>query len=117
MASTTPPADETIGGLVHRLVDDGRTFVRAEIDVQKQSALLRVNRLKPGIIKVAAGGVLGLIGAVLLFVAIAIGVGDLIDSRFWGFAIVSVVTLIVALILARMGINGITKANAQGGNV
>ncbi len=119
MASTHPanPADESIGGLFHRLVDDGRTFVRSEIDVQKQTALLRVNRLKPGLIEVAAGGVIALIGSVLLLIALAIGLGDLLDSRFLGFLLTAALLLAVAIALLLIGKKNIAKATAQGGNV
>ncbi len=59
-----PPQDEpTVGELVHRLVEDGKAYARAELDVAKGVASAKAGALKlPAI----------LFGAALLFVIAAV---------------------------------------------
>jgi hypothetical protein len=48
VSAAREPTEASIGTLVHRLVDDGKAYARAEIDVVKSMATERVNAAKTG---------------------------------------------------------------------
>ena len=61
-APAQDPHEESIGDLFGRLVEDGRAYARAEIDLIKQIARHRAARARNGLIMVAAGGVIAAVG-------------------------------------------------------
>lgn len=103
--------EEGIGTLASRLVEDGRTLVRAEIDLARQTALLRLARSR---------GPIMLIGAALLIAigaAAALMVGFMFWLAFWigpvaaAFA-VAIAGLAVAGLLARVAAKRFSAVNA-----
>jgi hypothetical protein len=60
-----PPGETPVGELVHRLVEDGKAYARAEVDVAKAIANEKANAIKLPVI---------LFGAAFLFVQSAITV-------------------------------------------
>jgi hypothetical protein len=96
------PADSSIGDLFHRLVDDGRTLVGAEVNLYKQIALYRAGKAKSGIAALVAGGLLAFAGLIAFLVGLVMGLADLVGPVAGGL-IVLVVTGIIAFVLFRFG--------------
>lgn len=96
------PTDASIGDLFGRLVDDGRTLVRAEVGLYKQIALYRANKAKLGIAALVGGGLLAFAGLIAFLVGVVIGLTDLVGGVAAGL-IVLAVTGIIAFVLFRWG--------------
>nr|MDQ4087916.1 phage holin family protein [Pseudomonadota bacterium] len=60
MATAHDPREDSIPDLVSRLIEDGRSYARAELDLLRQIARHRAGRARTGLVLVAAGGVLAL---------------------------------------------------------
>ncbi|SFR80202.1 phage holin family protein [Sphingomonas jatrophae] len=98
-----------LGTLLGRLVDDGKRYARAEVNLQLATVKARVNRSK------LAVGLLG--GAVLLVLAAVIvlvqALGELL--AWWlappgGYAAAAVITLVLAYILVRVALGSLATA-------
>ena len=96
------PAEASIGDLFHQLVDDGRTFVRAEANLYKQVALYRAGKAKIGVAALVGGGLLAFAGLIALLVGFVMGLADLIGPVAGGL-VVFAVTGIIAFVLVRFG--------------
>lgn len=97
-----PSTDASIGELFGRLMDDGRTLVRAEVGLYKQIAVYRANKAKLGVAALVAGGLLAYAGLIAFLVGLVIGLTDLVGGVAAGL-IVLAVTGIVAFLLFRWG--------------
>jgi hypothetical protein len=75
-----PPADNErpIGELVHELIEDGKAYARAEIDVVKAMATAKFNALKLPAILFGAAVVLALAAITALAYGVAAGLATLI---------------------------------------
>jgi hypothetical protein len=100
------PQDESIGDLFGRLMDDGRTLARAEVNLYKQVALRRVAKARTGIILLAAGAVLGLSALTALIIGCVLALATLIGPLAAGFAVAAVLA-IVAYFLVQSGVGGL----------
>lgn len=89
------PRDESIGDLLGRLIEDGRTYARAEIDLLKEIARHRVGLARTGAMLLAAGIVLLLSSLTALILGSVLGLASLVGPLPAG--------LIVALVLAGLG--------------
>lgn len=111
-APAQEPEEESIGDLFGRLVEDGRAYARAEIDLIKQIARHRAARARNGLIMVAAGGVLLLTSLIALVLGLVLGLATLIGPVLAGLAI--------AVVLAGTGYGliryGATGLRALGGD-
>lgn len=96
------PADSSIGDLFHKLVDDGRTLVGAEVNLYKQVALYRAGKARNGIIAIAAAVFLVNAGLVAAFVGLVMGLADLIGPVAGGLVVFAVAG-IAGFILVRFG--------------
>jgi Putative Actinobacterial Holin-X, holin superfamily III len=96
------PADSSIGDLFHQLVDDGRTFVKAEANLYKQVALYRAGKAKTGVAALVAGGLLAFAGLIAFLVGLVMGLADLIGPVAGGLVVLAV-TGIIAFVLVRFG--------------
>lgn len=106
------PADSSIGDLFHRLVDDGRSFARAEANLYKQIARYRVGKARNGIVALAATWFLLNAALIAFFVGLVMGLAELIGPVGAGLAVL-VVTGIVGFFLVRYGVG---KLSALGGD-
>jgi hypothetical protein len=97
------PADSSIGDLFHQLVDDGRAFARAEVNLYKEIALYRAGKAKIGVAALAAAGFLAFAGLIALLVGLVIGLADLIGPVAAGL-VVFAVTAIIGFVLVRFGL-------------
>ncbi len=96
------PRDESIGGLVKRLVADGKAYARAEMDLLKQVARHRAKRAKAGIGLLGIGIVLLLCALQALVLALVLGLATLIGPFGAGMAICAIFA-IFGLLAARAG--------------
>lgn len=64
------PADASVGTLLHRLLDDGRDYVKAEIDLVRDTARARLGSAKTGIIVGVAAIFVAQAGLTVLFIAL-----------------------------------------------
>ena len=84
------PREESIGDLFGRLVDDGRAYARAELDVLRQIARHRAARARNGLILLAVGGVLLLTALIALVLGLVLGLATLIGPVLAGLAMAAV---------------------------
>ena len=100
------PQDEAIGDLFGRLIDDGRSLARAEVNLYKQVALRRVARARTGLILLAAGAVLGLSALTALVVGSVLALATLVGPLAGGLIVAAVLAL-AGYFLAMSGIGGL----------
>jgi hypothetical protein len=96
------PADSNLADLFHQLVDDGRTFVRAEINLYRQIALHRASKARNGLIALAVGGVLLFAALLVLLIMIALWLTAYMGPIAAGL-IVAVVVGLGGFLLIRAG--------------
>ena len=100
------PSEESIGDLFGRLVDDGRAYARAEVELYRQVALHRAGRARTGLIALAAGAVLLLSSLTALIFGLVLGLAALIGPLLAGLAIAAALAL-AGYVLIRFGISGL----------
>lgn len=106
------PREESIGDLFSRLIDDGKSYAQAEIDLLKQIARHRAGRARTGLILLGTGAVLALSSLTALILGAVLGLAMLIGPLGAG--------LVVAALLAGIGYGliryGLTGLRALGGD-
>ena len=100
------PREESIGDLVNRLIDDGRSYARAEVDLLKQIARHRAGRARSGLILVAAGAVLLLSSLTALILGLVLGLATLIGPLGAGLAVAALLAG-GGYLLVRFGLGGL----------
>ena len=100
------PRDDSIGELFNRLVDDGRAYARAEIDLIRQIARHRAAKAKSGAILLGAGVTLLLCSLTALVLALVLGLATLIGP-FGAGMVVFLVLAVAGGQLARAGAKGL----------
>ncbi|WP_394662969.1 phage holin family protein [uncultured Sphingomonas sp.] len=103
------PEPETLTSLVSQLVDDGRSFITAEIDLAKARATDKIGRYRSAAIFFGVAAVLGLSALIALLVGLIFVLAPL-TGPFAATLIVAGAVLIVAGILAMVG-----KSRLSGG--
>ena len=103
---THDPRDDSIGELVSRLVEDGRAYARAEIDLVKRIARHRAARAKSGAMLLGIGATLLLCSLTALVLALVLGLATLIGPFGAGMAVFLVLAIAGGL-LARSGAKGL----------
>ena len=102
------PRDESIGELFSRLVEDGRAYARAELDLVKQIARHRAAKAKTGAILLGVGVTLLLCSLTALVLALVLGLATLIGPFGAGMA-VFIVLAVAGGLLARAGAKGLAS--------
>lgn len=97
------PREESIGDLFGRLVDDGRCYAKAEIDLYRQIALHRAGRARNGLIALVAGAILGLTALTALVLGLVLGLAALIGAVLAGLAVAAALAL-AGFFLVRYGL-------------
>jgi hypothetical protein len=100
------PRDETIGSLVSRLMEDGRAYARAELDLVKRIAAHRAGKAKSGAMLLGIGVTLLLCSLTALVLALVLGLATLIGPFAAGMAVFLVLAIAGGL-LARSGAKGL----------
>lgn len=97
------PRRSAVGDLLRSLADDTGTLVRQEIRLAKLEAARTARRLAKDSAWIAAGvGVLA-VGGLCLVLALALGLGVLLDSYWLGTLITGLVLVVLGLLMAWMG--------------
>ena len=105
-ASGEDPREESIGDLFGRLIDDGKGYAKAEIDVYRQIALHRAGRAKSGLVALVVGAILLLSALTALVMGAVLGLSLLIGPWLAGLAVAALLVLAGGL-LARSGLTGL----------
>jgi hypothetical protein len=100
------PREESIADLVSRLVEDGRSYARAELDLLRQIARHRAGRARNGLILVVAGGLLALSALTALVLGLVLGLATLIHPLFAGLLIAALLAG-GGYLLVRFGLGGL----------
>ena len=108
------PRDESIGDLFGRLIDDGKSYAKTEVDLYRQIALHRAGRARTGLIALVAGAVLLLSSLTALILGLVLGLAALIGPFFAGLAIAALLALAGALLI-RFGITGLKALAGEEG--
>jgi uncharacterized protein YaaW (UPF0174 family) len=111
-ARTNIPPDESIADLVSQLIEDGRTYARAEVNLYKQVAAYRASKAKNGIAALVVAGVLGMSALTAIVVGLVMGLGVIIGPVAAGFAVAAGLG-IAAFVLLRWGLG---RVKALGGD-
>lgn len=106
------PRDESIGELFTRLVEDGRAYARAELDLVKQIARHRAAKAKTGAILLGAGVTLLLCALTALVLALVLGLATLIGP-FGAGMVVFLVLAVAGGLLARAGAKGLAALSGD----
>lgn len=102
--STDPQQERTLGQLVASASADFSAIVRGEISLAKAEVGKQVKKAGLGGALLAAAGVVGFYSVYFIFTTIAEGIQALGLSRWLSFLIVTVFMLLVAAVLALLGI-------------
>ena len=105
-APVQDPRDESVGDLVGRLIEDGRNYARAEVELLRQIARHRAARARNGLIALAAGAVLLLSSLTALILGFVLGLATLIGPVLAGIAVAAVLAG-SGYLLVRTGIGGL----------
>lgn len=100
------PNEESIGDLFGRLIEDGRSYAKAEIEVVRQIARHRAGKARNGAILLGIGAVLLLAALIALMLGLVLGLAVLIGPVPAGLAI-AVLFAGVGSILIRYGTVGL----------
>ena len=105
-APVDDPRDESIGDLFGRLIEDGRTYARAEIDLLKEIARHRGERARTGLILLVGGAVLLLSSLTALVLGLVLGLAALTGPLLAGI-IVAAALAGTGYLLVRVGLKGL----------
>ena len=100
------PREESIADLVGRLIEDGRSYARAELDLLEQIARHRAGRARTGLILVGAGALLGLSALTALALGLVLGLATLIHPLLAGVAVAAMLAGL-GYLLVRYGLAGL----------
>ena len=105
-APAQDPRDDSIGDLFGRLIEDGRTYAKAEVDLLKQIARHRVERARTGLILLVGGGVLLLSSLTALIFGLVLGLAVLTGPLLAGIIIAAMLAG-TGYLLVRFGLTGL----------
>jgi hypothetical protein len=111
VSTAREPTEASIGTLVHRLVDDGKAYALAEIDVVKSMATERVNAAKTGVIVGVAAIFVLQAGLTVLFVGLGFLLAELVGLWF-GVVLSALIALGLAGAMAYYAATHITPADS-----
>ena len=100
------PREESIGDLVGRLIEDGRSYARAEIGLIKEIARHRAGRARTGLILLVGGAVLLLSSLTALVLGLVLGLAALTGPLLAG-VIVAAALAGTGFLLVRIGLKGL----------
>ena len=114
----TEPAqpDRSLGELLGQVTTDIGNLMTTQLELAKVEIKEEVSRAGKGAGMVGAGGLTAYAAVLMVSVALAFGIGDLIDSLGWAFLIVGVLHALIATALVMTGkqkINSVTPVAEQ----
>jgi uncharacterized membrane protein len=96
------PRDESIGDLFGRLIDDGKAYARAEIDLYREIAVHRAGRARSGAALLGAGAALLLAALIALTLGAVLGLAALTGPLLAGLIVAAALAL-TGYLLIRSG--------------
>lgn len=111
-APVRDPREESVGDLVGRLIEDGRTYARAEIDLLKEIARHRAEKARTGLILLVAGGVLLLSSLTALVLGLVLGLAELTGPLLAGLIIAALLAG-TGYLLVRVGLKGLRSLSGD----
>jgi hypothetical protein len=103
---TGDPREETIGDLVGRVIEDGRAYAEAEVELYKAIALHRGVRARKALVALAIGWFLLFAAMTALVIAAMVSLTQAVGLLLAG-VLVGVPLAAVGYLLARIGWSGI----------
>ncbi|HUG41727.1 MAG TPA: phage holin family protein [Longimicrobiales bacterium] len=103
------PGRPGLGTLLRSLAEDMGTLVRQEIQLAKAEAGHTVKRVAADGAWIAAGTVIAAVGALCLVLALALGLGALLDSYWLGTLITGAVLVLGGALVAWKGVRDLRK--------
>lgn len=94
------PADSSVGTLVHRLFEDGRAYVRAEVDVVRTTAGARIRSARTAIVVGVAAVFVAQAGLTVLFFALG-SVLALLVPVWAGQLLAAIIALAIAGLMVK----------------
>ena len=92
--------EPSVASLLSGIIGDAQTLVRQEITLARQEIREEISAAKDAGISLGSAGVVLIIGGLLLVLALAQGLADLLNWPVWaGYGIVGIVLAIVGVIL------------------
>lgn len=111
MASDGSLGEPTLGELITDLSEDFSNLVRQEIKLARVETMETVSRASRNVIMIAAGGALAYAGLIVLLLALAVLIGQAIDSYWLAGLLVGVIVLGIGGILISSGRNGLKNVS------
>ena len=106
---------EGIGELFSRAIAEGKAFASAEVNVYKTLALAKVDAAKAGVVFLAAGGVLALVGLIAFMVKFADWIDDGLElGPIAGGLITLALAGAIGFVLIKMGASRMAKVSTAG---
>ena len=113
MAQTEVVEGESIGGLLRGILMDVRTLIREEIALARVELKEQAGRARAAAVSFAIAAVALACGGLLLLIALATGIADLLDWPVWsGFLIVAVLLSVVGLVTLSSGRRQLQRVHA-----
>lgn len=103
------PANLSVGTLVHQLIDDGRAYAAAEIDVLRVTATARVRTARSAIVMGVAAIFIAQAGLTVLVVALGVMLAWFVGPG-WGMLIAALLALGIAGAMLRYAVTHISPA-------
>lgn len=104
--------EPSLGELLTDLSEDLSSLVRQEIKLARVETMESVNRASRNVIMMAAGGALAYAGLIVLLLALAVLIGQAIDSYWLAGFLVGIIVLGIGGILISSGRNGLKNVSA-----
>jgi uncharacterized membrane protein YqjE len=104
-------AEPSVGELVSSLSEDFTTLVRQEIKLAKVEMQESAAKATRNVAMMAAGGFVAYAGVILVLIALAILIGNAINSLWLGSLIVGIVVIVLGAILLSSGLSGLKNVS------
>jgi hypothetical protein len=78
-----PTADPTMGALVRRLAEDGRSLIHQEVDLAKSEVQDALRRIATNGALIGGGAFLLALGGAVLIVFVVLALGRLLGGQYW----------------------------------
>jgi uncharacterized membrane protein YqjE len=108
---TPPPPEPSLGELFSSLSDDFTTLLRQEIELAAAEIQENTKRAVRAATMVTAAGFLAYAGLIMLLIAAAILLGEVLNSMWMGAGIVGLVVLLIGGILYASGKSKLDDVN------
>ena len=109
------PSEESIGGLIGRLVEDGRAYAEAELELVKAIAAYRAQRAGRALAALGAGAVLLLSAVTALVIGVVLGLSQYMSPFLAGLLVAALLAGGGWLVLNRglAGMKGLGRDRAE----